>query len=413
VESFLTLFCGSSTVFDQLYTSPGAVARHRSGPLLKERLAYLTHLKDRGYTPNGLRKKARSLLVTAQMLGLASQSRKILTLAGINRKMANRRCLIPLATRWLQFMGRLQQRPAPLTPCAKKIKAFADYMEHEAELSPVTIHNRCWWVSRFFEQLRVKRGFLHEITPHRIDMAFQKLLEPAGYSRKSIRACAHALRTFFRFAEARGWCRKGLAASIQAPRVYSQASLPLGPSWDDVRRLLTTTEGDQPHNIRARPMLMLLAIYGLRAGELNRLRLEDFDWEHEVFRVVSSKTGRVRTYPLTRSVGDAILRYLKEVRPRSSYRELFLSRNPPFQPVRMSLGIMVRRRLRSLHVSPPHSGPHVLRHACATRLLAAGLSLKEIGDQLGHTDPESTRIYAKVDLVGLREVANFDMGGVL
>ena len=166
------------------------MARHRSGPLLKERLAYLTHLKDRGYTPNGLRKKARSLLVTAQMLGLASQSRKILTLAGINRKMANRRCLIPLATRWLQFMGRLQQRPAPLTPCAKKIKAFADYMEHEAELSPVTIHNRCWWVRRFFEQLRVKRGFLHEITPHRIDMAFQKLLEPAGYSRKSIRACA-------------------------------------------------------------------------------------------------------------------------------------------------------------------------------------------------------------------------------
>ena len=114
------------------------------------------------------------------------------------------------------------------------------------------------------------------------------------------------------------------------------------------------TEGDQPHNIRARPMLMLLAIYGLRAGEVNRLRLDDVDWEHEVFRVVSSKTGQVRTYPLTRTVGDAILRYLKEVRPQSSHRELFLSLNPPFRPVRMSLGIMVRRRLRSLNVSPPH-----------------------------------------------------------
>ena len=74
---------------------------------------------------------------------------------------------------------------------------------------------------------------------------------------------------------------------------------------------------------------------------------------------------------------------------------------------------MVGTRLRSLHLSLPHYGPHALRHACATRLLATGLSLKQIGDQLGHTDPNSTRVYAKVDLAGLREVANFDMGGVL
>jgi integrase/recombinase XerD len=46
-------------------------------------------------------------------------------------------------------------------------------------------------------------------------------------------------------------------------------------------------------------------------------------------------------------------------------------------------------------------------------LLSAGLSLKEIGDQLGHVNPDSTRVYAKVDLVGLREVADFEMGGVL
>ena len=131
---------------------------------------------------------------------------------------------------------------------------------------------------------------------------------------------------------------------------------------------------------------MLLAVYGLRAGEVSRLQLEDFDWEHEVFRVVSSKTRRVRTYPLTCTVGDAILRYLQEVRPRSSYRELFLSLNAPFHPVYKSLWSLVANRLRSLHVSLPHYGPHVLRHACATRLLPTGLSLKQIGDQLGHAD---------------------------
>jgi integrase/recombinase XerD len=401
-------------MFDQLFKYPVVVARHRKGPLLEERLAFLTHLANQGYSRSALRRNARRLLMITQTLGLVSRPRKALTIAQVKHAIPKERRLYRLATQWLQFMGRLQQAPTPLTPCMKKIKAFADYMEREAELSPVTSYGRCCWVRRFFDRVRVKGGSLREITPQRIDMTLQKLVEPGGYSRETIQGCATALRAFFRFAEARGWCRKGLAASIRNPRVFSQASLPLGPSWDDVRRLLAMTEGDQRHNIRARAMLMLLAIYGLRAGEVCCLRLEHFDWEHEIFRVVSSKTRRVRTYPLTRSVGDAILRYLQEVRPRSSHREVFLSLKAPFRPVRgTSLWDIVAKRLRSLQVSLPHYGPHALRHACATRLLAMGLSLKEIGDQLGHTDPDSTRIYAKVDLVGLRQVAEFDLGGVL
>jgi integrase len=173
------------------------------------------------------------------------------------------------------------------------------------------------------------------------------------------------------------------------------------------------TEGDRPVDIRDRAILMLLAIYGLRAGEVNRLRLEDLDWERELLTVMSSKTRRKRTYPLTRSVGDAVLRYLKEVRPRTSHRELFLTLLAPIRPLRHALWPIVANRLRSLNVSLPHYGPHALRHACAGRLLTEGLSLKEIGDHLGHSDPEATRIYAKVDLVGLRQVADFELGGLL
>ena len=218
-------------MFDQLFARPSLVARHRRGPMLEERIVFLTHLANEGYSRRSLRGKARDLLVIAHTLGLDRQPRKALTLAEVKRKMAHKRRLLSLATRWLHFIGRVQQRPAALTPWGKKIKAFADYMEQEAALSPGTIYNRCWWVRRFFKRLRVAGGSLHEITPHRIDMAFQKLLVPGGYSRNTIQGCATALRTFFRFAEARGWCRKGLAASIRNPRVFSQASLPLGPSW--------------------------------------------------------------------------------------------------------------------------------------------------------------------------------------
>ena len=400
-------------MFDQLFKRAHALARHRSGPLLEERLAFLTHLANQGCSPGTLRRTAQELLAIAEMLGLASGRQEVVTYNDIKCKTTKNRHFYLTAVRWLRFVGRLQQRLTPAGPCAKKITAFASHMEHGKWLSPATIRGRCWLVTRFLNRLNIKSGSLRQITPRRIDVSLQKMLDSQGYARTTVQTWAEGLRAFFQFAETQGWCRKGLAVSIRSPRVFSQASLPLGPSWDDVRRLLAMTEGDQPHDIRARPMLMLFAIYGLRAGEVNRLRLEDLDWEHELLSVVSSKTKRVRTYPLIRSVGDAILRYLREMRPHSSHRELFLSLHAPFRPLHATPWCLVSRRLQSLGVSLPHYGPHALRHACAARLLAAGASLKEIGDQLGHVDPDTTRIYAKVDLVGLRQVADFELGGVL
>jgi integrase/recombinase XerD len=398
-------------MFDQLFERPQALARHRVGPLLEERLIFLAHLAGRGLSRRTLQLTADELLVIARSLGLASRPGEAISRDEIKQKVINR--LFWTARRWLHFLGRLQQQPALTSPYAKKIKAFADYMEQERGLSPATIRGRCWFVPRFLNRLGAADGSLREVTPHRIDMALQEMLSSGNYARISIQGWANALRAFFRYAEARGWCRKGLAASIRGPRVFAQTSLPLGPSWDEVRRLLAMTEGDRRGDIRSRAILMLLAIYGLRAGEVNHLRLEDFDWERELFTVASSKTRRSRTYPLTRSVGDAILRYLQEVRPRSSHRALFLTLHPPFRPLHQSPWDLVGKRLRSINASLPHHGPHALRHACAARLLAQGLSLKEIGDHLGHVDPDTTRIYAKVDLVGLRQVADFDLGGLL
>jgi integrase/recombinase XerD len=74
---------------------------------------------------------------------------------------------------------------------------------------------------------------------------------------------------------------------------------------------------------------------------------------------------------------------------------------------------LVSDRLRAMDVSLKHHGPHSLRHACAVRLLAEGMSMKEIGDHLGHRKLDTTRVYAKVDLQGLRQVADFDIGGLL
>ena len=157
----------------------------------------------------------------------------------------------------------------------------------------------------------------------------------------------------------------------------------------------------------------MLSVYGLRAGEVAGLRLADFDWKRELLRVNRPKQRKAQEYPLVRSVGDAVIRYLKNVRPSSERCEVFLTCRAPYRPIHTNtLWPVVARRLRGLGVELPHHGPHCLRHACATRLLNQGLSLKEIGDHLGHTSPETTRIYAKVDLAQLREVGRMDLRGL-
>ena len=133
---------------------------------------------------------------------------------------------------------------------------------------------------------------------------------------------------------------------------------------------------------------MLLAVYGLRSGEVVGLRLEDFDWEREILTVTPSKRQKPRTYPLCRPVGDAVLRYLREARPRSVVARYSLPFGHLSGRCRGAVwGRLVRRRLHALDVPLPHYGPHALRHACATHLLEQGLSLKEIGDHLGHQSP--------------------------
>ena len=133
--------------------------------------------------------------------------------------------------------------------------------------------------------------------------------------RTSARAAAGCLRSFFRFAEARSWCRAGIAGCIMPPLAYPDRPIPKGFDRDEVERLLATTEGSAPADVRDRAVLTILATCGLRAGEVGALRVEDVDWERDLLRVFRPKTGRTDTFPLTPAVGNALMDYLLKVRP--------------------------------------------------------------------------------------------------
>jgi site-specific recombinase XerD len=418
-------------MFERLFKRPRALTRQRNGPLAEERLRYLVHCAEQQMSRRTLRGIAIYTLIIAEALRLADRPGELVTRAEIEAgagRWANRHPkplsmrqphhsrlrFIGYAARWLTFLGRLQPPAAAPGPHAEQIAAFSDFMLRERGLSPLTVKYRCRDIHEFLARADEAGLRLDALTPAQVDELLARKVRDQGHARVSVQTYASTLRAFFRYAEGRGWCRAGLAAAIMSPRVFPYDTLPTGLSWDDVNRALTAAQGNRPADIRDRALLLLLAVYGLRAGEVVGLRLEDFDWQRETLTVPHSKPQKPRIYPLCRPVGDAVLRYLREVRPRSARREVFLMLRAPFQSLtRISLGQTVRRRLHALNVPLPHYGPHALRHVCAAHLLAQGLSLKEIGDHLGHQSPEATRIYAKVDLLGLRAVGDFNLEGLL
>ena len=198
------------------------------------------------------------------------------------------------------------------------------------------------------------------------------------------------------------------------PRFMADETVPKGLRREDVVRLLASVEGVRTVDKRDRAILMLFIAYGLRAGEVGGLRLDDLDWESGMLRVRCSKPGRTHHWPLSSGVGHAILRYIREARPSGFGRGLFFTSRAPIRPLtRKTLDKMVRDRLAAIGVVDGRRGPHALRHAAAQHLLDQGMSMKVIGDFLGHRDPSSTAIYAKVNLAALREVAALDLEGLV
>jgi integrase len=169
--------------------------------------------------------------------------------------------------------------------------------------------------------------------------------------------------------------------------------------------LIANLNTERASHIRDRAIILLLAVYGLRISEACGLTLDDVDWANEKLRVRRLKNNRIQEFPLTAEVGNAILKYLRNVRPRGSSRFLFLTLRKPHRPMRgRSASSTVARYVGALGPLP-HYGPHSLRHACASHLLDEGFSIKEIGDHLGRRSPRSTQIYAKVERKKLAQVA--------
>jgi site-specific recombinase XerD len=222
-----------------------------------------------------------------------------------------------------------------------------------------------------------------------------------------------ALRSFLQYARYCGKVKLDLAAAVPVVPNWTMTTIPRAISAHQVRRLLASIDRSTAVGRRDYAILLVLARLGLRSGEVAFLELDDIDWSVGQLNV-HGKTGQRGELPLPTDVGKAIAEYLRNGRPLSASRRLFLRARAPVCGFRGASGVgsIVRHRLQRAGIDAPTHGAHQFRHGLASEMLRQGASLVEIGELLGHRSPETTNIYAKVDLKALRTLALPWPGGV-
>ena len=247
---------------------------------------------------------------------------------------------------------------------------------------------------------------LHQLTPGRL----RDFVASLGHFRPAtIAVQASALRGWLGYLHLKGLLEIDLAQAVVRPRIYRLSAPPQIFDKATVERLLASVNRSTPLGRRDYAMLLLAARYGLRSGDIRKLRLEDIRWREQRIVLIQSKTQQPLELPLLADVDDALTDYLRHGRPSCDAREIFLRHTRPIAPFAHgnSHWAVMARALRGAGITGggPRRGFHRLRHSLATDLLGGGVPIDVIADVLGHSSVDTTRRYAQVDLTGLRSVA--------
>jgi site-specific recombinase XerD len=293
--------------------------------------------------------------------------------------------------------------------CPKPISEYTQWLDERRGLAKQTIVDLAAEARRFLLWYGRRKGAdrLSAIAITDLDAYLQA--RAPSMRRRTLASVAQRLRCFLRFAHASGRTERDLAPSVMAPRLYALESIPSALRAEEIHAVLQSVRQDRSaKGLRDYAILLFLSTYGLRAGEIARLRLDDIDWRTDRLWVRHTKTGAQSILPLLPAVGEALLAYLRRGRPETEVREVFVRAHAPYQGFAdgSSLYTLVRRRLDAAGVQPAGKrGPHAFRHARAVSLLRCAVPLKIIGDVLGHQSASSTTPYLKLATEELRDVA--------
>ena len=279
---------------------------------------------------------------------------------------------------------------------------FCHWMRQLRGTCEATLYNYGIHIRRMLNQLGEAPG---KYDARRLRQFVMEAQQECGWA--AAKKCTTALRMFLRFLIAEGKCAVGLDGAIPVLAHWRLASLPRYLQENEVERVIASCDPVSPVGKRDRAILLLLARLGLRAGDIFQLRLSDIDWKGAWIHVCG-KGRRHTRLPLTHEVGSALVEYLEYGRPRTEADAVFVSCRAPFRAFssHCAVSVIVDRALYRAGITRPSRGAaHLLRHSVASSMLRHGASLQDVALLLRHRSIETTQIYAKVDILALRKIA--------
>ena len=407
---------------ERTYESAMALASRAAGPLAAHFGPWVSSLIDKQYVAAVVYVKARHAAaldrwLAAQRIDLENLSeghltqyqdrrRRVRRPVCVATRQQERRELVHLL-RDLRELGVCSTARVATTPTDDLAAGFGHHLQHQQGLADSSIE-RYRTVAWQFLVERFGRGAVDLSTVGTVDVIGFVQRQAKRLKPPAVKCVINGLRSFLRYAQYRGDVVPELVAAV--PAVASWACTPAVPkaiSAEHAQRAIDSCDLTTAIGLRDRAVLLLLARLGLRAREVIALRLEDCDWDRGQL-LVRGKGRRECILPMPVDVGEAIAAYLERGRHTCEDRHLFLRSMAPvrgFLQGSDGIGSIVRYALRRAKVDAPHSGSHQFRHALAVRMLQGGASLPEIGEVLRHRSPQSTSIYARVNIEALRSLA--------
>jgi integrase/recombinase XerD len=410
-------------MIDRFQLSSAQRDRFRGGPLgpYLDRFAGL--LSQQGYSRQvGMQKMRLVALLSGWLeqaqVGIGQLDEECIAefLAAQKKVLGRRRQVRHTLAQVLQTLRQLRIIPGPQptetqSPTDRLLRDYGRFLAQERGLSQATLDNYLPVARRLLANaFGAKPVQLCRLAVGDVNRFI--LRERSAFSPKRVQLTTSALRSFLGFLYLRGQLGAPLAASVPTVAAWRLSELPQFLEPGQVQQILRSCDRHSPCGRRDYAALLLLARLGLRAGEVVHLSLEDINWsEGEV--LVRGKSAREDRLPLPPDVGRALAAYLQKDRPACACRRLFIRMKAPHVGFSSSVAVcdIVRRALFRAHLEPRHKGAHLLRHSLATQMLRGGASLTQIGQILRHQLPQTTEIYAKVDLAALRALAQPWPGG--
>ena len=395
----------------------------RVGPLADDLDRFATRLEAQGYARPTAVSKLRlvrnlSRWLEHQALGVEALDEPHIEAFLLTR--GPRRVQRGEATTARQLLSHLRASGRiPLAPSApESSNRFAQielryerFLVSERGLSRATVENYLPIIHTFLgERFAARTVALEMLTVRDVHQFIVR--QSRRLSRSRAKLLVTALRSFLRHLHQRADIPVDLAGALLPVVSWRLSGVPKSLAPEQVEAIVDSCDPRTAAGRRDRAIVLLLARLGLRAGEVAAMTLDDLDWDTGVV-TVSGKGQRRHPLPLSREVGEALVAYLRDARPRCSTRRVFVRIHAPHAGFAGPVAItnVVHRALARAGIDPPFKGSHLLRHSLATAMLRNGASLEEIGQILRHVTPETTQIYAKTDLAALRALAPSWPGG--